>query len=258
MSSYTLQLSGAMEEANRMGISPQLVYDQLVQDGRIHGCTRLASSQFARGKLQNMLQEALLEHPANKFNYEERVRHKLKVWKLPTPKGVLSRRFISRYCRLSQLVQPRVHAACWRSAFNGWCVDHRFRNLEGRSWTKQCIFKCTLSSEDRIEHYHQCPYVLRFARQYLNIAPASCNLTRFLLVDDSMTDTDLIVHAILVYAVYRAQGSTRHKHALTEAQVFDMLEGFAKTAVHGHSKSAAALFKVSRGRFIPPHAPSVS
>ena len=114
----------------------------------------------AKAGLQRTLYEALLDHPSHRFNYEERARHKLAIWSLPIPPGWLSRRFLANYNRLSALVQPRVHAANWRAAWNGWCVDHRFRNLAGRKDTKQCMFKCMEHAEDRIDHYWQCPFVL--------------------------------------------------------------------------------------------------
>jgi len=249
MSSFTLQLNAATEAAAHIGINPSSVYDSIVRDSIAKGSASSAAASLAKKKLQGILQDALLEHPSNKFDYTERARHKLAIWKLPIPPGILSRRFIANYARLAELVQPRVHAACWRAAWNGWCVDHRFRNLEGRSWTKQCIFKCNLESEDRIEHLCQCPVVTSFAHRYLHMQ--SCNLARFLLVDEEMSDTSLIIHAILVYAVYRAQCCARHGHPLSHKQVHDMLEEFAKSAVQGHKKSAAALFTVTHGRFKP-------
>ena len=67
-----------------------------------------------------------------------------------------------------------------------------------------------------------------------------------------MSDTDLTIYAILVYAVYRCINTARHGHCLTEDQVYDMLEEYSKTSVRGHSKSSAVLFRFAQGRFIPP------
>jgi hypothetical protein len=162
---------------------------------------------------------------------------------------VLSRRFAQNYRRLSSLVLPKVHAACWRAAWNGWCVDYRFRNLEKRSWTKPCVFKCSSSAEDRIEHYCHCVHVRAFANRYLGLASEPCTLARFLCCDKDMSDTSLTLTALLVYSVYMAFNHVRHNGFQSDAHLFDMLEQHCKLAVCNHPASQRVLYAARQGYF---------
>jgi len=241
MSSFAIQLDKALTSAQALGISPQGIYDQSIKKHVRAGCHRAAAAVNARKDLQKQLYDALLYHPLHKPHFEQRIRHKLAVWKLSIPQGRLSRRFAQNYARLAKLVQPRVQAACFRTAWNGWCVDYRFRNMEGRWWTKPCIFKCSEGAEDRIEHYCMCPHVVGFARRYLGIEVSACNLDNFLLVHSCMSDAALTLFAILVYAVYRTTNQARRTNTQSEQHIYDMLEENAKAATRHHAKSSAVL-----------------
>jgi hypothetical protein len=179
-SSFALQLDAALTAAADIGIHPRIIFSDLVRKHFGSGCNIAAATMKAKGEFQRSLYAALLNHPRHKPNHDTRIRRKLKIWKLDIPAGVLSRRYAQNQHRLSGLVQPRVHAACWRAAWNGWCVDYRFRNLSKRWWTKPCVFNCSPTADNRIEHYCSCSHVVRFAFKYLGLTPQSCTLAHFL------------------------------------------------------------------------------
>ena len=135
-------------------------------------------------------------------------------WQLDVPPGILTRRIPRTFERLSKLVPPRVLAACWRTIWNGWCTDERFRNLERRWWTKPCVLKCSTTAEDSIKHYARCPRILDFGRRYLGLDPGSCTLLRMLSGEAGLPDEMLIMHAILMYSVFRTTSALRHKEAV--------------------------------------------
>ena len=251
MSSFVLQLDKAMKAAEAISINPSQVYRTLFKKHLQSGCDRAAASIGVRQELQKTLYQALLKHPSNMPNHDMRIRHKMEIWNSQIPEGILSRRFAQNYVRLAALVQPRVHAACWRAAWNGWCVDYRFRNISGRWWTKPCIFNCSPTAEDRIEHYCRCPHVTGFAYRYLGIQPSACHLGNFLLIESDMSDDALTLFAVLVYAVYRTFNQARHTdYVLSKQQLYDMLEENAKTGVRHHGKSTAVLFDRAHLRHI--------
>jgi hypothetical protein len=257
-SSYTLQLQASLDTASALGINPRTFHDHLYREHRQNGCARAEAAILAKGALQRSLHKALLSHPEHLPNFEHRVRHKLSIWKVSIPAGICDRRFLANQSRLAMLVPPRVHAACWRAAWNGWCVDYRFRNMEGRWWTKPCVLNCTAGSEDRIEHYCQCSHVTRFAQHCLgieNIENHARSLARFLLVDARMFANALTLHALLVYAVYRTTNAARHTDPLPPQHIYDMLEEFVKVAARGHGNATRVLDEALRGRHCLPRNP---
>ena len=257
-SSYTLQLQASLDAASALGINPKTFHDHLYREHRQKGCARTEAASLAKGALQRSLHKALLNHPEHLPNFEHRVRHKLSIWKLSIPAGICERRFLANQARLAGLVPPRVHAACWRAAWNGWCIDYRFRNMEGRWWTKPCVLNCTAGAEDRIEHYCQCPHVIQFARHCLGIENQACSLARFLLVDSGMSAYALTLQALLVYAVYRTTNAARHSDSLSPQHIYDMLEEFIKGAARGHDNASRVLHEALRGRYCLPRIPQRS
>jgi len=255
MSCYALQLDNAVAEAATLDINADRIYSQLIHDLRQEGMSKADACKKAKADLQRALHDRLLNHPSRRPNHDSRIRHKLNIWKLGIPEGHLSRQFRRNYERLSALVAPKVHAASWRAAWNGWCVDHRFRNLSGRWWTKPCVLKCSPAAEDRIEHYCRCPCVVYFAHHTLGIPAALCTLSHFLLCEPGMSNELLTLFAILVYAVYRTTNGLRDTCEVSREIVHDMLEEYSKTAAQGNNKSSAVLYQAVHGRYTarPPH-----
>ena len=227
-SSFTFHLEKALKDAAAIGVRPSVVYESLKQQLMQQGSSASEAADTAKADLQRTVHEQLLTSFAHRPNHEERVRHKLSIWKLSIPLGILSRRFIQNYARLAKLVSPRVHAANWRAAWNGWCVDYRFRNMSGRSWTKPCVLGCSGTAEDRIEHYCRCPCVVHFAQKVLDIPGNRCTLPHFLLCEKGMSDAMLTCHAVLVYSVFRTTSAMRDTNPVSAEMVYDILEEHAK------------------------------
>ena len=76
--------------------------------------------------------------------------------------------------RLAVLVPPRVHSAVYRTWFNGWCTSRRFRTCMGqdRVRSSSCLFGCSQTAEDSIEHCVLCPHVCLFMQRYFGIKVA--------------------------------------------------------------------------------------
>jgi len=240
-SSFACSLDNAAAEAEALGISTQNVYNHLRNKLQRSPGSKADASALARKALQHALYDALLSHPRHKPNPEERVRHKMKRWDLKVPEGWLCRRVLRHLDRLSSLVPPRVYAACFRTIWNGWCTDARFRNIENRYETQPCVLCCSERAEDRIEHYALCPLVVDFARRYLGMGAGSCSRARFLFGEAGLTDEAMTISAILVYSVYRTTNSLRRAAHVSPSVVFDCLEQYAKAAVDGHPRAKAVL-----------------
>ena len=164
---------------------------------------------------------------------------KLRRWKVFTIPGKSTRVLLSIRMRLALLVAPRVSSAHFRTVWNGWCTDARFRTMKGCTKVGPCRFGCSATAEDRIEHYAFCPQVCMFAERFLHIPRNSCNLTSLLLCQTGWSDNRLIRHAVLTYSVFRCVHALRFRP--DRPNIYDMLEQFAKIAVQGHARSTSAL-----------------
>ena len=178
------------------------------------------------------------------WNYEERLRHKMERWKLCVPPGILSRRMCRRLPQLQSLVGPCVAAACLRTVYNGWCTAARFQQLG------VCVLCKVGRAEDRIEHYARCTCTQRLMIQHLGLRAGSCTLLAFLGAGSGMSDYQLTLVALSVYAVYRAQQVCRRDLSIDGEQVDRLLQQLCKTGALKHPKSTAVLDHAIRGRFV--------
>jgi len=217
-SAFCSRIAAAKQSATELGISVSSM------------SARPTHKTNTRSQIQRFFYQSLLLHRAHRPNFEERLRHKLKRWKVK-PLGTLSRRLPNIYAKLASLVPPKVICANIKTLFNGWCTDARFRNMHGRAQTGPCVFGCSATAEDRIEHYACCPRVVDFAQRFFRVHSPECSLPAFLLCVKGMSSEQLTTQATLVYAVFRAMHSLRGGAGKPATYVYDMLEQYAKAAL---------------------------
>ena len=192
--------------------------------------------------LQNNLSKQLLDAATFNANHEQRLRHKLERWRLECPIGVATRRLLRRLSRLQALVTPRVQAAVFKTIWNGWCTKARFQDVGA------CVLACSSSASDRIEHYASCPHQKNLIVDWFGLPERFLSLSYFLLVADNMTDDDISLLAMSVYAMFRATHHYRHSVSFSSSQVRDFLQQACHDCTAGHSKSRRVLDYATRLR----------
>ena len=207
----------------------------------------------ARSKLQSRLSFLLLNCPAINTNVEQRMRQKISRWGLPCPVGTLSRRMLTRLPQIAKLVPPRVHAAIFKTLWNGWATAARFQCKAA------CVLKCSDATDplgqplaqDRIEHYVHCPFAKELLVVKFGLQPDSVSKEDFLFATDGLLEhTDKVtLVAIAIYALMRATNHFRHRPPASSEEVLDFLEEAAKQATSGHRSSQRILNAAMVGRF---------
>jgi hypothetical protein len=104
----------------------------------------------------------LITKKTSKYCMEERIRCRTARWKFSGPPAHVAARCVRLLGILKLRVNPAVAAGYLRALFNGWPTTARMRNMEGAGEIKACVFGCSDTAEDRIEHYCRCPIVWKF------------------------------------------------------------------------------------------------
>ena len=81
---------------------------------------------------------------------------------VPRPSSPCRRAMCPNVLILSTVASPAVCAGYLRALFNGWPTSARMRSMKGAGPIMSCLFGCSCSAEDRIEHYARCPIVWQF------------------------------------------------------------------------------------------------
>ena len=168
----------------------------------------------------------------------------MRRWQLATPLGTLSRRLPARLLTLRGTTTPRVQAAVFRTMWNGWTTAARFQR------TACCVLACSHTAEDRIEHYCKCPFFVNLVTAWLGLPDRLASLAGFLLSADGMSNKELALMAVAVYAMHRATAYFRRAASVPlPDQVRDFLQTTCQNAVRGHRSSSLLLDEAVRGRF---------
>ena len=123
---------------------------------------------------------------------------------------------------IGHLTPPRVHAAVLRTWRNGWITFRRMRNAPHQvNHSNTCIYKCSDTAQDSIEHYAHCNTLQAAGERILN--SIRCRTKRFdLRVPKGIDDTILFCHsksaeeiafnATWIYLMYSAYNTFLHKN----------------------------------------------
>ena len=177
----------------------------------------------------------LLKGGKDNQNPPMRIRTKMQRWKLSLPPRITADRVELLLRRLSSLVAHRVHAAIWKTCWNGWCTKRGFQQ-EGA-----CLFRCGDTSRDCIEHYAFCPLYKHCRHSALKLPPVSSLDVFFMLDHKSWTDDRFIVESIGVFALYSCFNAARVGGLLDCLQkCMDAIDRLCYHAVLNHSRSSKA------------------
>jgi hypothetical protein len=176
----------------------------------------------------------------------ERIRYKVDRWHgmtygLTGLPGHYSPLIATRLVNLGKLVAPRVHAAVFTTLWNGWCTHRRFQLRQNTS--NVCKFKCSLRSEDSLEHYVRCPVVLKVAKHCLHFSyPDEAGINLWMMSSPWLDlECNLRGLALLIYGAYMGFNSIRHSSISNEGQAFHCIVQHIKQGAAGHAKSIAHL-----------------
>jgi len=128
------------------GITTSSIYPKIIPNGAICSAEDVC-------KIKRELQRYTLRAIKDAIGPQvvERIRNKVERWRgihygLSGLPGKYSPMIAKRITRLAKLVTPRVHAAVFKTLWNGWCTHRRFqrRHLD----TNACFFQCGGEAED--------------------------------------------------------------------------------------------------------------
>ncbi len=224
-------LANARTEAASVGVTHKTIVDALrprsPQD-------RKSRDLYIRANYQKEAYEQLIRKGQDNLNVEERHRVKQKRWNLQLPPRIAVVRAVSLFKRLGTLVKPRVVSSVARSHWNSWCTRRRFQQ-EGA-----CVFHCSPSAADSIEHYPFCRVFVSFVDNFLHL-PRMASLQDFLLLDHRLwSDTRLVVAALGAHALYTAFNHARLHGPHTVESIQDFMQRSCYLAVRNHARSSAA------------------
>ena len=174
-------------------------------------------------------------------NAIERIRWKTHRWRnvpygwsgLP---GHVSPAIHRRLQSLNGMVNPRVHAAVFRTVWNAWCTHRRFQ--QRATISNRCAFMCGGDAEDSIKHYCRCPVTMRVARQMMHISyPAELALDIWVL-NSGWLDGEGVLRGIslLVYGCYMAFNSIRCEGASKSGQAYQCIAQPCRQGAMGNDK----------------------
>jgi len=169
----------------------------------------------------------------------ERIRQKTDRWR-NCPYGLtghpgLSAPLIHKHLsKLAKLTPPRIRAAVFKSLWNGWATHRRFQQRMKAS--NICVFGCSQTAEDSIEHYCRCEVACRAARQLLHISYAPVQALDIWTLNSAWLDNDrlLVSIAILIYGVYNAFNTIRHNGSCDSDEAYDIIRQHCIQATLGH------------------------
>ena len=214
-----------------MAINAEVVYSEL----------KSKDSTTAKHLLQRTLASMLLKVRSFNVDCDERLRHKMKRWRLNIPHGIVCRRISRRLKLVQELTSPRVQGGVFRTLWNGWTTAARFQG------THRCVLACSPTAEDRIEHYACCPFFRRLIINWMGLDPRLVSLAGFLLAAPVMSDQEVVLVSVAVYAMHRATAHFRNGGAPAPQVVTDFLQQMCQSAVFGHS-SLMVLEQATRHR----------
>jgi hypothetical protein len=233
---FCFKVMRAVRIVESWGVPPKPLWNSLLtaaaREDRTHEeAVRSAARQFQH-KLYSLLVQKTPAFPCP----ADRIRQKFERWKFGhLYPAELSRLMAARIPSLRGKVTPRVLSALFKTWWNGWTTSKRFQKNEA------CLFGCCSRCDtDAIEHYSLCPQT-NALRQVLHLPVSFNSLAGFLLTIRHMSDVELVLGALTVYAVYSAVNTLRHTARMRSEHIPDMLIEFCKLGTMGHSHSLKIL-----------------
>ena len=156
----------------------------------------------------------------------DRLRKKLRRWNLEALPGRVAERSATMFQRLSTLVPLQVHASLVRTIWNGRCTRRRFQEHG------PCVFRCSDTAADAIEHYEFRPLFIRLCTEFLHF-PRITTLQEFMLIHHRAWSDYRLTVATATFNYARLHGPQDMEHLL------DFAQRSCYHAVRSHGRSAA-------------------
>ena len=177
------------------------------------------------------------------YNAEERLRHKIKRWKIDGPPTKLVKQISRSISVIGGSCRPCVISGFFRTLWNGWPTSARMRTMAGAQGTQSCVLGCE-DAEDRIEHYLLCRKVWELLQrrppQGMGLDRSRRNIKAMLLADATLTDAERMAIAVSCYAIMRTVHCIKQsRNALKVAPII----GLHITEGMRGSKARGVIFK---------------
>ena len=142
---------------------------------------------------------------------------------------------------LSKIVAPRVHAAAFKTLWNGWTSERRFQRRRGHN--NRCRFRCSESAEDSIEHYCRCGVIIEVARSYFNMHYPAEEALNIWALNTHWVDRQEVMTcvALLIYGAFNAFNSIAHHGISSKAQAHKCIIQHCKQGATSHAASSQVL-----------------
>ena len=236
-------LDRAVAAMRSKGIDPARVYQDL------RARTEDEAPEEAEGRRQRArrgLQRRLMTLWRAKTGPEMhfRIRHKLARWDIEGRPRQVAEKFSKHILHCRSCTPPRVRAALWNTAWNRWPTACRFQ-LRGTA-SSRCVFGCSPTAEDSIEHYSYCKVIREAHWRHLAIAPNMHGslLPAWLLAEGAATKEVASRMALGVYATYRSFCTQRHSQTARREDLVDMFGQYVREGAMNHPGAEAALNKI--------------
>jgi hypothetical protein len=228
---HALVLLRASDAAEVRGVTKTSILASLSRSAPEPARERAA---YLKKHFQKEAYKQLHSKGTDKVDVEDRLRAKLKRWKLTMVPRHSAERAKRLFQRLSALVPPRVMASMIRTLCNGWCTRRQFQEVGS------CVFACRASASDAIEHYAFCP-MFRSLLERLHL-PAMQTLVEFFLLEHRLwSDARLGVAAVAIHALYTSFNYYRLNMGPRGEDCVEFMLRSCYHAVRTHARSAAFL-----------------
>ena len=171
-----------------------------------------------------IIQKSVLE--SNRIAPLVRARTLLKRWtQMPSASEAEHLLRLSR--TIGKLAQPCIHAANRRTWRNGWVTARRMRTCDP---TRQdvCLFGCSPTARDCIEHYVHCSTLRNAGLRVLgkrSTRHIPMGIDQTILMKHVEEDDDIIFCAVWVYLMYSAYNDVRNspQRDWNELEIADLI-----------------------------------
>ena len=188
-------------------------------------------------KLRRCFQKKATEMNLQHFgcHWEDRIKHKLKRWKLPGIGGWRALAYQRNMAGIRNLVAPRVAAAVWSLAWNRWCTARRFQKCG------QCLLGCD-DWPDSAEHYMGCKVARKVGWNLLKLPSDSSYEDRkleWLAATEASSPETKTAYYLLVYSVFMT--TNRRRACGEKGGEEEELKQWVRRGVEGHQRSTKVL-----------------
>ena len=195
------------------------------------------ASELARRRLQKAIRDRL--QSASEYNTHDRIRSKLTRWNFEGLPRQVADRFELNLKRASKMIQPRVTAAVFGTAWNRWCTERRFQRRS--SPCNFCKLGCGGAAEDSIEHYSRCKVLKECHATEFGIKSSWLFPQWIGVHDDCKSDGGLVCGAVGAYASYRTTNAARHAGGMSAEAAKRAFHQAITEAVAGAPRTAKLL-----------------